>query len=220
MKLLLAEDERDLREVLTAYLENFGHTVVPAADGQQALEESRSNPYDVIVLDIMMPVMDGLTALARMRAEGNVTPVLMLTAKGEVDDRIAGLDTGADDYLTKPFAMKELLARLNAMTRRRTVFSSRLLAAGNLELDTEQGTLRAVNSLRLSREETHFLALLLRNREKTWLPEELAARVWPEEAGNGERLVDMYLSFLAGKLEAVGADVALRRDERGGIRLT
>ena len=112
MKILYAEDENDLREVVAAYLEYQGYTVEAVSNGQEAVEKARSDEYDAMVLDVMMPVMDGITAMRRIREAGNMSPALFLTAKSEVSDLVTGLDSGADDYLTKPFAMEELSARL------------------------------------------------------------------------------------------------------------
>lgn len=219
MKILLAEDENDLRDVLTEYLQEFDHEVYAFENGLLALEESRRNAFDVIVLDIMMPVMDGLTALAQMREEGNVTPVLMLTAKSEVDDKITGLNAGADDYLAKPFVMKELLARLSALTRRRNAYETKILSVKNLKLDTESGTISAVNSISLSNQETRLMELLIHNKEKQYTLEELLQRIWPEEAAAGTGLVKTYLLFLTDKLEAVGAEVKIQTDEQERVWL-
>ena len=123
MKLLIAEDTTDLNRVVTAMLQRFGYDVDSVFDGAAALDKIDQNGYDAVILDIMMPKMDGISVLRNMRDKGITTPVLLLTAKSEVDDRVAGLDAGADDYLPKPFAMKELLARVNAMTRRNSVYS-------------------------------------------------------------------------------------------------
>ena len=123
MKVLIAEDTADLNRVVTVMLQKFGYEVDSVYDGADALEQLERNGYDAVILDIMMPKMDGITALKNMRSRGINIPVLMLTAKAEVDDRVEGLDAGADDYLPKPFAMKELLARVNAMTRRKSKYS-------------------------------------------------------------------------------------------------
>ena len=128
MKLLLAEDTRDLNQALTAILEHEGYQVDPVFDGAAALEKLLASPYDAAVLDIMMPKMDGIEVLREIRKVRILTPVLLLTARAEIDDRVAGLDAGADDYLTKPFAMKELLARVRALTRRKSSYGTKELA--------------------------------------------------------------------------------------------
>ena len=220
MKILLAEDENDLREVVAEYLENFGNTVTAVPDGQAALDKSRAAAFDIIVLDIMMPVMDGITALSKMREEGNITPVLMLTAKSELDDRVTGLNAGADDYLTKPFAMKELLARINALTRRRNVFERKLLTMSNVRLDVEHETMEATNSISLSTHETRMMNMLMNDPAKKFSLSQIKERVWTEdgEDASDTAIVEMYLSFLNSKLEAISAEIRLKRDE-GGVWL-
>jgi len=145
MKLLLAEDTHDLSHAVCAVLSHEGYDVDPAYDGEEAMELIRKNGYDAIVLDIMMPKKDGLEVLKELRESNIVTPVLLLTAKGTVDDRVAGLDAGADDYLPKPFAMKELLARIRAMTRRRNVYSGEDIRFADLRLATSTLELSAEN---------------------------------------------------------------------------
>ena len=141
MKILLAEDESDLSEVLKAMLEHADYVVDTVENGAQAVERARTDAYDLIITDWMMPVMDGLDAVKEIRRLGILTPVLFLTAKAEVDDRISGLDAGADDYLSKPFAMGELLARVRAMTRRRNDYTPRVLKLNDVSLDVEKAEL-------------------------------------------------------------------------------
>ena len=160
MKILLAEDTRDMNHVLTAALTHEGYDVDSAFDGEEALDFVRTNGYDAMVLDIMMPKKDGLQVLKELREENIVTPVLLLTAKAEVDDRVNGLDAGADDYLTKPFAMKELLARVRAMTRRKTEYAAKKLQYGDFSLDDEKFELSCENSVRLSVKEFELLQAL------------------------------------------------------------
>ena len=148
MKVLIAEDTTDLNRVVTVMLQKFGYEVDSVYDGEAALEQLELSGYDAVILDIMMPKMDGITALKNMRSRGINVPVLMLTAKSEVDDRVAGLDAGADDYLPKPFAMKELLARVNAMTRRKTKYSGSLVTYADFSLNTDTLELAAENALR------------------------------------------------------------------------
>lgn len=135
MRLLLAEDEKELSRALTVIFKHNNYTVDTACDGQEALDYLESGIYDGAVLDIMMPKVDGITVLKKIRAQGNTVPVLLLTAKSGVDDKVLGLDSGADDYLTKPFEAKELLARVRAMTRRKTDKSETALSFGNIKLD-------------------------------------------------------------------------------------
>ena len=149
MKILLAEDTKDLNKVVTQMLEMQDFDVDSAFDGEEALKLALSNGYDGIVLDIMMPKMSGLDVLKEIRSRNIVTPVLMLTAKAEVDDRVEGLDAGADDYLTKPFAMKELMARVKALTRRGSQYAAKELSFGDLTLKSESLELIASNTVRL-----------------------------------------------------------------------
>ena len=133
MKVLFAADEPDLQEVVTAYLELQGYHVTAVGNGTEAVEKARSDAYDAIVLDVMMPIMDGVSAMRRIRELGNTVPAIFLAAKAAVADRVEGLDAGADDYLTKPFAMEELSARLRALYRRRREYKLRALSYGNIE---------------------------------------------------------------------------------------
>ncbi|MGX8704121.1 MAG: response regulator transcription factor, partial [bacterium] len=167
------------------------------------------------ILDIMMPKMSGLEVLARIRAEGIVTPVLLLTAKAEVDDRVEGLDAGADDYLTKPFAMKELLARVRSMTRRRQSYNSGEMSCGDIILRAERLELAAVNTIRLSLKEVELLQVLIRNAGRELTTEYLLGNVWNSEANAGPDTVWLYVSYLKGKLGAVGSRVAIQ-GKRGG----
>ena len=153
MKILFAEDETDLREVVSAYLEYQGYTVIAVCNGQEAVKKAKTDAFDAMVLDIMMPIMDGITAMRRIREAGNLSPAIFLTAKSQVSDRVEGLDAGADDYLTKPFAMEELSARLRALERRKRDYKARSLSFGNIELDTEASELRARNTISLAYKE-------------------------------------------------------------------
>ena len=162
MRLLLAEDERDMSAALVAILTHSGYDVDPVYDGEAAVEMAAHNTYDCMIFDIMMPKLDGVQALQQIRESGDVTPVIMLTAKAEVSDRITGLDAGADDYLTKPFAMAELLARIRAMTRRSTSFTPQKLQSGSVALNIEEQELRCTN-LRPKK----FSAAFGRKRKKT-----------------------------------------------------
>ena len=173
MNILVAEDEEDLMDVIEAVLDANGYTVDVAENGAQMLEKASQNEYAAIVSDIMMPVMDGITAVKKLRESGNDTPVLFLTAKTEVDDRINGLDAGADDYLTKPFAVGELLARVRAMTRRSRANTQKVISVYNITLDTEREELTGQNSIRLPAKESHMLGFFMNNPEKDFSTEEL-----------------------------------------------
>ncbi len=202
MRILIAEDEGDLRDVLEAYLTHAEYTVDLAENGEQALKLARTKAYDVIVMDIMMPVMDGVTALKILREEGIMAPVLLLTAKAEIGDRIRGLDAGADDYLTKPFAMGELLARIRSLVRRGGAQAA-VLRLGPMELDIREGMLRCVNAISLAGRETSMLALLMRSRRLS--VREVLRQVWADEEDADADTVSLYVRYLNGKLKSVGA---------------
>lgn len=211
MKILLAEDELDLREVVAAYLEYQGYHVTAVTNGTQAVEKAAADAYDAIVMDIMMPVMDGIAAMRAIRAAGNTVPAIFLTAKSQVADRVEGLDAGADDYLTKPFAMEELYARLRALYRRKREYRVRTLSFGNLELDTEASELRAHNTIGLALKEVRLLSCLLSNAERALTAQQLLNEVWPGEGASPE-VVWMYVSFLNAKLQSVRANVVIDGD--------
>ena len=154
MKILIAEDEKAMSDALAAVLKHFGYEVDAVYDGLAATEKARENSYSCMIFDIMMPKIDGIEALKRIRDSGDMTPVIMLTAKSEVEDRIMGLDAGADDYLAKPFAMGELLARIRSMTRRMGEFTPTKLKKGDVELDVAEQELSCTSSVRLSSKET------------------------------------------------------------------
>ncbi len=217
MRILIAEDEDDLRDVLEAYLTHAGYEAVAVKDGARALEASRSGGFDAAVMDIMMPVMDGVEALKRMRSEGNDLPVILLTAKAEVRDRITGLDAGADDYLTKPFAMGELLARLRSLTRRGT-YASDTVRLEEMELDTRSGMLKCINSIALANRETDLLALLMRAAGRDFSEGEILSRVWKGENSADSSTLKLYVRYLNGKLQSVGASFRVEH-RSGSIRL-
>ena len=219
MKILLAEDEKELSRALTAILEHAKYAVDAAYNGLEALELSENNAYDAMVFDIMMPKMDGIELLKRVRAAGNYTPVIMLTARSEIDDRIAGLDAGADDYLTKPFAMGELLARLRSMTRRSNNYTPLKLTIGSVTLDTEEQEIRSENSIRLAGKESRLMEYLMQNAGKSLSTEELFERIWGRDENAEPKIVWMYISFLRNKLRAINADLVINGEENGSFTL-
>lgn len=220
MKVLLTEDEEDLSEVIEAFLAHEGYEVDTASNGSEALEALRENRYDIVVMDIMMPVMNGIDALKALRQRGDLTPVLLLTAKTEVDDRVTGLDAGADDYLTKPFAMKELVARIRSLTRRKDDFGTKLLSISNIKLDIAEGTLTGVNSISLGKKEVKLLQLFMTNPGESLSERVILDKIWDDEADAGRETVTMYISFLKSKLQAVGAELSIESvDDRHILRL-
>ena len=220
MKLLLAEDTRDLNRAVTAILKHEGFEVDSAYDGEEALSFLTAGSYDGIILDIMMPKVSGIEVLTSLRKMNDTTPVLLLTAKAEVDDRVSGLDAGADDYLTKPFAMKELLARIRSMLRRRTRYSAEELHFEGLSLRSESLELAAENSVRLSMKEFELMRLLISNPDKELSTEFILSRLWAGEPDAGADTVYLYISYLRGKLKAVDANVRIEGNRGGSFRLT
>ena len=214
MKLLYAEDERAMSEAVTDVLTYHNYSVDPVYDGQDALDYAHAEEYDGIILDVMMPKKSGLEVLRQLRAEGCRTPVLLLTAKAEVEDRIAGLDLGADDYLPKPFAMGELLARVRAMLRRREEFTPTLLRFGDLTLNQQTAELRCGDkSVVLPKLEYKLMELLMLNRGRCLSTEDMLVKVWGYETEADVGVVWVYLSYLRKRLTALGsrAEIKARR---------
>ena len=217
MKILVTEDEEDLSEVIAAFLEHEGYDVDVAFNGREALDKLKTTHYDALVMDIMMPVMDGIEALSLMRKNNDHTPVLLLTAKTEVDDRVTGLDAGADDYLTKPFAMKELTARIRSLTRRKEDYDTRIISVSNIQLDVMEGTLTGRNSISLGSKETKLLEFFMQNPNEYIEEKVILEKVWDDEADAGKETVSMYISFLRSKLSAVGADITIISESEGEV---
>ncbi len=209
MRILLAEDEKEMSRAVTAVLEANGYEVDAVYDGEAALEKARQNAYDAMVFDIMMPKMDGMTALRQIRQGGDVTPVIFLTAKSELDDRVEGLDAGADDYLTKPFALKELLARIRSMTRRKGEYAPKSITLGRVTLKTEEGELSAENAVRLASKELKLMEFLMRNPDKEFTTEELFSHIWQDEKEQEIGIVWVYISYLRTKLRSIYADLEI-----------
>ena len=210
MRVLIADDEPEMASVLEALLRRENYSVDVVHDGQDALDYGLADNYDCLVLDIMMPKKDGIQVLQALRAQNVSTPVLLLTAKSQVEDRIAGLDSGADDYLPKPFHNGEFLARVRAMTRRGQVFTPSVLAAGNIRLDCSTFELRCGGSaIRLGSKEFQMLELLMRQKGRVVTTEQFMERIWGYDSEVEISVVWAYISYLRRKLEAVGADVRI-----------
>lgn len=221
MNILLAEDTIELNRAVTQVLTMQGYTVDPVFDGQAACEHAASGSYDCMIFDIMMPVKDGITALKEIRASGDVTPVILLTAKAEIDDRVEGLDAGADDYLTKPFAMKELLARVRSQERRKASYTPTDLTLGSVRLSVSEQELSARNSIRLSTRESRLMEYLMLNAEKELSTETLFSHVWGNEEveGDPEEAVWIYISYLRQKLMSINADIGIEGLKGGSFVL-
>lgn len=212
MRLLLAEDEKELSNALVTVLKHNNYSVDAVYNGQDALDYLLSgNNYDGAILDIMMPVKDGISVLREVRSSGNSIPILMLTAKAEIDDRVAGLDAGADDYLTKPFSMKELLARIRAMTRRQAETTDSILSFGNIKLNRSTYTLSTnKDALRLANKEFQMLEMLLVNPGQIISTDQFMEKIWGYDSNAESNVVWVYISYLRKKLTALDANVSIR----------
>lgn len=220
MRLLLAEDENELSRALAAILKRNHYSVDIVDNGQDALDYLETGVYDGAVLDIMMPKMDGVTALKKARAAGISTPVLLLTAKSEIDDRVTGLDAGADDYLSKPFAVKELLARIRAMTRRQTETTDNLLSFGNISLDRASYQLSGPKAFfKLSGKEFQMLEMLMMNPGQVISADQFMEKIWGFDSETENNVVWVYLSYLRKKLSSLEADVSIKATRGVGYSL-
>jgi two-component system response regulator MprA len=206
MRILVVDDERAVRESLRRALELEGYEVELAEDGQEALDRVAAAPEpDALILDVLMPVLDGLEACRRLRRSGSRLPVLMLTAKAEIGDRVAGLDAGADDYLTKPFALEELLARLRALLRRTAEDADEALRFEDLELDPNTREVRRGGEpIELTRTEFALLELFLRNPRQVLTRSLIFERVWGYDFGASSNSLDVYIGYLRRKTEDGG----------------
>lgn len=220
MRILFAEDERELSSALTVILRHNNYSVDAVYDGQEALTYLEAGNYDCAILDIMMPKMDGITVLKRLRAEGSALPVLLLTAKSEIDDRVTGLDSGADDYLTKPFASRELLARIRAMTRRKTDLSDPVLRFGGLTLNRANYELSGPkSSFKLANKEFQMMEMLMENPGQIISSERFMEKIWGYDAEAEINVVWVYISYLRKKIETIDAPVRIKATRNVGYSL-
>ncbi len=219
MRILLAEDERSLSRVLVRIFQKNNYSVDPVYDGEEALAYLQSGNYDVAVLDIMMPKMDGITVLKKVRSAGNGLPVLMLTAKSEVDDKVLGLDSGANDYLAKPFDTKELLARIRAITRNSAAADNRL-RAGNISLDRSTFELSSpTGSFRLANKEFQMMEFLMSDPRRIISSQQLMEKIWGYDSEAEINVVWVYISYLRKKLAALHADIQIKVSRNAGYSL-
>lgn len=220
MRLLLAEDEKALSKALVTILERNNYSVDAVYDGRSALEYLEAGDYDGAILDIMMPQMDGLTVLKKIRQQGKLTPVLLLTAKAEVDDKVEGLDAGANDYLAKPFHSRELLARIRAMTRIQTVQTDSRLTVGNVTLDrTAFEVSTYAGSFRLANKEFQMLELMMTNPRQLISSERFFEKIWGFDSDAQMNVVWVYISYLRKKLTALHADIYIKATRNAGYSL-
>ena len=220
MRLMLAEDEEAMADAVVAYLEYHHYAVDWVNNGTDALETARMDIYDVLILDIMMPGMDGLTVLRTLRAEGNTTPVLLLTAKGEIRDKVQGFESGSDDYLTKPFAMDELRVRIDALSRRGQNYQGEQTSFSDLVLDKSSCALRVgEKTCSLSHKEYHLTELFIRNPHIYFSADTLLDRVWGMDADVEYGTVWVHISGLRKKLESLGSRTEIRSKRGVGYAL-
>lgn len=219
MRILLAEDEKSLARAIVRILERNNYSAEAVYDGIDALNYLESGNYDAAILDVMMPKMDGITVLKKLRAEGNLIPVIMLTAKAEIDDKVLGLDSGANDYLTKPFATKELLARIRAMTRGQKLADSKL-TLGNISLDRATFALSSPSgSFHLANKEFQMMEILMSNPQHLVSTERLMEKIWGYETDVEINVVWVYISYLRKKLAALHANIQIKSSRNAGYSL-
>lgn len=218
MKILLAEDEPQLQHVLKKAMQSVGYQVDAVNNGKSAVKAAKENIYDVMIFDVMMPEMTGIEAMKEIRKTGDSTHVIILTAMSEIDDKVTGLDAGADDYMTKPFSLKELLARLRSKERREDDYNHKLVEYGSVKLDTGQQELVSHNSIRLPSKETELMKLFMLNADKQLSTHEIRQKIWGDE--ENDEIVWIYISYLRGKLAAINADIQIVGKKDGEFCLT
>jgi two-component system response regulator ArlR len=220
MRLLLAEDEKELSKALTAILKHNGYSVDAVYNGKDALDYLLGSDYDCAILDIMMPLLDGISVLKGIRHEGLDLPVIMLTAKSEIDDRVFGLDSGADDYVTKPFVAKELIARIRAVTRRKSETESPNLAFENITLNRSTCELSSDKaSIRLANKEYQMLEMFMSNPRQIISLDRFMEKIWGFDSDTEQNVVWVYISYLRKKLAKVGANVQIKAARNMGYSL-
>lgn len=220
MRILLAEDERELSNALVAILKHNNYTVDAVYNGEDAFYFMMNKNYDGVILDIMMPKMDGITVLKKIREQNNDVPVLILTAKSDIDDRVLGLDSGADDYLSKPFAAKELLARIRSITRRKTEAVCSVLKFGNISLNCSNFELSSPKgTIKLQNKEFQMLEMLIANPNQLISTERFMEKIWGYDSDAEINVVWVYISYLRKKLTNLGADIQIKATRNQGYSL-
>ncbi|MDD7511343.1 MAG: response regulator transcription factor [Peptostreptococcaceae bacterium] len=220
MRLLLCEDERELSAAIAAILKHSNYSVDAVYDGDAALEYLEADNYDCVILDIMMPKIDGIEVLRKIRKNGNKIPVIMLTAKSQLDDKILGLDAGADDYLTKPFESRELLARVRAVTRRGEAMTNSILSMGNVRLDRATFALSTDSGeIVLANKEFQMLEMFMSNPQKIISADIFMDRIWGYETDTEMSVVWVYISYLRKKLSKLNANVEIKVSRNIGYSL-
>lgn len=211
MRILLVEDERSLSEVLVELLKKHKYTVDAVYDGEEGLDYGLSGIYDLILLDIMLPKMNGIEVLKQLRRQRISTPIIMLTAKSQVEDKVIGLDYGADDYITKPFETRELMARIRSATRRKEVYTGDVLTFSNLSVD--KNTIKAStdkSEVKLSVKEYQILEILMENPKQIITKEQIAEKIWGYDFDGEYNSVEVYISFVRKKLKFIQSSVQIK----------
>ncbi len=220
MRILIVEDERSLSMILTEILKKNNYIVDAVFNGADGLEYATSSEYDVILLDIMLPVMNGLEMLRKLRLGKNSTPVLLLTAKSELEDKISGLDCGADDYITKPFETGELLARIRSVSRRKDVFIDDVQTLDNLTINKNTLTLSTdMGSIKTSLKEYQILEMFFKNPKQIISKEQFIEKIWGHDFDGEYNSVEVYISFIRKKLSAIKANVIIKAHRGVGYSL-
>lgn len=214
-KILLAEDTADMNKVVTAVLEHDGYEVDSFLDGKSALKALMSNRYDAALLDIMMPGMTGIEVLKEIRSINDETPVILLTAKSEIEDKVDGLDAGANDYLTKPFSMKELLARIRALLRTQNVANNKIIVFSDIKVDSEKLTVSSENTVGLSNHEYELIKLLINNIGRELDTDYIKDHIWDDDDSADSDTVWLYISYLKEKLDSISSKLEIK-GEKGG----
>ena len=220
MRILLVEDESSLSRAIEVLLTRNNYSVDAVFNGYDAVSYAECGNYDAMILDLMLPGIDGFTVLRKIREAGNPVPVLILSARSDVDDKVRGLDIGANDYLTKPFEVRELLARIRAMTRASTSTVDNILRIGNLELDTANFTMRSGDkTVRLANREYQIMELLMRNPSRLISSEMFMEKIWGYNAEVELNIVWVYLSYIRKKLADIGANVEIKVFRNSGYSI-
>jgi len=220
MHILVVEDEVKVSAFLKQALEEVGHLVDTSGDGIAGLRLVTSSDYDLLILDYLLPGMNGRDLCCKLRGQKNAVPVLMVTARDSVDDRVAGLDSGADDYLPKPFALAELLARVRALQRRPAAIASSILSVGNLRLDPQtRRVLRGEKPIELSAREYALLDYLMRNPGRPITRAMIADHVWGFDFDNGSNVIDVYINYLRKKIDREGEPKMIRTLRHVGYQI-
>ena len=220
MRLLLAEDEKSLAKAISVLLEKNNYSVDVVYNGMDALAYLDNDVYDGAILDIMMPKMNGITVLKNLRQKGNMIPVIMLTAKSEIDDKVLGLDSGANDYMTKPFNTKELLARIRAITRCQTTQGDSRLRFGNITLDRSTFEMSSpTGCFRLANKEFQMMEIFISNPRHLLSTERFMEKIWGYDSEAEVNVVWVYISYLRKKLSALHADIQIKNSRNAGFSL-